>query len=301
MVDKDKIISSVYYDFYGSIKDTFNEAKKKDPSIKYDDVKEWFSKNCVRKTNVKGFNSFIAQEPYQEYQIDLFFINDLDDQEYKIGLLIIDIFTKYITVVPLKTKQPEDMLDGLKTGFENMGKSPKSIYSDDEGSFNSKLLQEYFKNNNIQHIVTRGHAPYAERGIRTVKSLIYRRIEASKDNNIQWTDTKILANSLTTYNYIMKSRTHGKTPNEARDKKNTLDVKLLLEARKINKRKYPDIKVGDLVRVYTKKPNFSKERVPVWSENRFKVDKIEEKKGQGFYYLEGRERPLLRHEILLVN
>jgi hypothetical protein len=51
MVDKDKIISSVYYDFYGSIKDTFNEAKKKDPSIKYDDVKEWFSKNCVRKKN----------------------------------------------------------------------------------------------------------------------------------------------------------------------------------------------------------------------------------------------------------
>jgi hypothetical protein len=49
MTDKDKIISSVYHDFYGSIKDTFNEAKKKDPSIKYDDVKEWFSKKMLEK------------------------------------------------------------------------------------------------------------------------------------------------------------------------------------------------------------------------------------------------------------
>jgi hypothetical protein len=68
MADKDKIISSVYHDFYGSMTDTFNEVKNKDPSINYDDVKEWFSKNVVRRTNVNGFNSFIAQEPYQEYQ-----------------------------------------------------------------------------------------------------------------------------------------------------------------------------------------------------------------------------------------
>ena len=47
---------------------------------------------------------------------------------------------------------------------------PESIYSDDEGAFNSKLLQDYFKEHNINHIVTRGHAPYAERGIRTIKN-----------------------------------------------------------------------------------------------------------------------------------
>jgi hypothetical protein len=68
---------------------------------------DWFAKNQVRKGNLRGYNSFIAQEPYQEYQIDLFFVNDLKDQDYKIGLIVIDTFSKYMTVVPLKTKQPE--------------------------------------------------------------------------------------------------------------------------------------------------------------------------------------------------
>jgi hypothetical protein len=39
--------------------------------------------------------------------------------------------------------------------------------------------------------------------------------------------------------------------------------------------------------------------VPVWSEHLFNVDKIEESQGQKFYYVAGRDKPLLRHEILL--
>ena len=34
----------VYYDSYGSIKDTYYDAKKLDKSIKYDDVRRWFEK-----------------------------------------------------------------------------------------------------------------------------------------------------------------------------------------------------------------------------------------------------------------
>ena len=138
----EKIIENVYNNFYGSIKDTLNDARKVDPSIKYDDVRRWFEKNHIRKTNLRGYNSFIASKPKQEYQIDLFFMNE--DEQYKVGLLIIDIFSKFIDVQPLKTKQPDDVLQGLKDGFRNMQGKPESIYSDDEGAFNSKLLQDYF-------------------------------------------------------------------------------------------------------------------------------------------------------------
>ena len=140
----DKIIEKVYNDFYGSIKDTYTDAKKIDKSITYDDVRNWFQKNSVRKTNLRGYNSFIADHVKHEFQIDLFFMNE--DEEYKVGLLIVDIFSKYITVVPLKTKQPDAILQGLKDGFHNMGGYPENIYSDDEGAFNSKLLQDYLKN-----------------------------------------------------------------------------------------------------------------------------------------------------------
>ena len=45
----DKIIENVYNNFYGSIKDTYNDARKVDPSIKYDDVKNWFAKKSNKK------------------------------------------------------------------------------------------------------------------------------------------------------------------------------------------------------------------------------------------------------------
>ena len=42
--NKNKIISEIYHEFNGSIKDTFIDARKKDKSITYDDVKKIFRK-----------------------------------------------------------------------------------------------------------------------------------------------------------------------------------------------------------------------------------------------------------------
>jgi hypothetical protein len=42
-----------------------------------------------RRTNLVGYSSFIARHPKQEYQIDLFFMNENPDDEYKIALLLI--------------------------------------------------------------------------------------------------------------------------------------------------------------------------------------------------------------------
>jgi len=294
---KNETIEKVYNDFYGSIKQTYEEARKIDPTIKYDDIKKYFEQHRVRRTNLRGYNSFIADHYKQEYQMDLFFINENTEQKFNIGLLLIDIFSKFMIVVPLFSKQPQDLLDGLEEGLKDMGGKPESIYTDDEGSLNSKLLQDYFKQNNIKHITTRTHAPVAERAVRTIKDLIYRRLE--KNPNMKWYETKILANSLVMYNYKMVSRATGFTPNEARQKKNELQVKLKLELNRKTTRKYPPIEVNDKVRIYKKKGKFDKERVPVWSENTFNVDKIEISMGQKFYYVSGREKPLLRHEILL--
>jgi hypothetical protein len=49
--------------------------------------------------------------------------------------------------------------------------------------------------------VTKTHAPVAERAIRSFKNIMYRRIDAKPERQIQWTNPEILAKSLTTYNY----------------------------------------------------------------------------------------------------
>ena len=72
MDNKETIIKDIYNNFYGSMVDTYKDAIKKDKSITYQDVKQWFEKNIPRLNNVRGYNSFIASEAYQEYEMDLF-------------------------------------------------------------------------------------------------------------------------------------------------------------------------------------------------------------------------------------
>ena len=105
MSDKNKIISDIYFDRsgFGSQAVTFKDAKAKDKSITLADVKARLEKNVDRKRPMSGFNSFIAPYAYYEYQTDLFFIakNDLDNQKFRIGLVMIDIFSKFALVIPI--------------------------------------------------------------------------------------------------------------------------------------------------------------------------------------------------------
>jgi len=292
---KESIIEQVYYDpaGYGSIRETLKDAREKDKKISYKDVKDWFAKNVERKTQLSGFNSYVTPNPFDQFQIDLLFFNDLKDPEYNGGLLMVDIFTKYTVVVPIKTKQVDDVLEALKKGFEKMHGKPKTIYSDDEGAFVSNAVQKYFKENNIKHIVTRTHAPYAERQIRTVKEMIYKRVEKTGQ---RWVE--LIFPVLSTYNYKMIHNTTHFTPVEAGKKENIEAARENIYAKAVRNRKCPDINVGDHVKIYKKKEKYMKGYVSVWSKIPYQVEKIEESFGQKYYKVAGRERFLLRHEIL---
>ena len=50
----------------------------------------------------------------------------------------------------------------------------------------------------------------------------------------------------------------------------------MLELNAVQKRKYPDVKVGDHVRVYKKKDKLDKERISVWSKPKYEVEDIKE-------------------------
>ena len=183
-MDKQDIIKKVYNDpsGFGSKNETLRDARKIDKEININDINKYFSENIATKKRLKGFNSFVADESYEEYQLDLLFFYDLKDPEYKNAMLCIDIFSKFASMVPLKTKQIPDCLEGVKECFKRMGNKPKVLYTDDEGALNSNEMQRYLKDTAVKHIVTRSHAPVAERAIRTIKKMIYTRIEQSSDD-----------------------------------------------------------------------------------------------------------------------
>ena len=67
--------------------------------------------------------------------------------------------------------------------------------------------------------------------------------------------------------------------------------------RKFN-RKYPDIKIGDSVKIYKKKKLFDKQQKSLWSENNYEVTDIVESFDQKFYKTTARDKAFMRNEIL---
>ena len=169
---------------------------------------------------------------------------------------------------------------------------------DSEGAFVSKEMKEYFESIHIEYFFTLGHAPVAERQIRTIKDLVYRRIE---HNRRDWVD--VVFEVLQTYNYKMVHTITKFTPIDAMKPANLPQVKFNLELKAKRSRNYPDVEVGDYVKVFHKKDKLDKERHSNWMPNKEKVKEIKESMGQKFYVLDNIRRPypLPRRDILLVE
>jgi uncharacterized membrane protein (UPF0127 family) len=124
-------------------------------------------------------------------------------------------------------------------------------------------------------------------------------LENDKTDKKIWKD--LLFEVLLTKNNKDIHSSHGMPPNEARKDSNRMQVKANLEVHRSSNRKYPNILIGDKVKLYRKKLITEKENKSYWLSTVYTVDKISVSFGQKYYHLEGYKRPLLRHEILKVS
>ena len=157
------------------------------------------------------------------------------------------------------------------------------------------------KEHNIEHHRTRGHAQYSERGIQTFKDALYKRVEADEQKgkpNIQWTD--YILEILLTYNNKNIHSTTKFTPSQAKLPKHEFEVKLNISLQAKRNRTYPEVEVGDSVKIMRKKGISEKERTSHWVRIPQKVKRIDKKLGQTYYYLDDDKRGYLRHELLKV-
>ena len=117
MTEKDRIIRQVYYDTdtgFGSMKSTYDDAKKILITITYHDVKDFRERQISRQTKgYRGFNSYVAHEPLQELQIDIadFTASGALHDGYRYLLVAVDVFTKKAHRVAIKDKQPAEQLE----------------------------------------------------------------------------------------------------------------------------------------------------------------------------------------------
>ena len=66
--------------------------------------------------------------------MDLFFKHDLKDQKFGVGVLMVDIFDKFMYVVPIKGKKEQDLASGMIECLHKMGEEAKNNFYRRRGS-----------------------------------------------------------------------------------------------------------------------------------------------------------------------
>lgn len=308
-MNKESVISKVYYDTntgFGSIAKTHAAAKKIDPSIKREHVKEFLDKQEIRQGKKRrGYNSFVPFAPREEYQFDLADFG-VSAEKYRYAFVCIDSFSKMLDVVPIENKRPEECVRALNIVIEKMH-TPQYAYTDDGGEFKG-AFEERLKYYFIEHIATRAHAPFAERVIRTLREGLSARLAASKTPKGYW--WRFVDPVVKQYNETTHVTT-GEAPNDIHHLTMEEDKDLIEELRDRiagkgkSDRKYPQINVGDHVKVMRKPGKYGEHKIGfvAWSKDAYRVGRIEYQDGEALFYLEGSldSRPYRLHEILKVK
>jgi hypothetical protein len=294
MDDKIQVIKQTYETNFGTAYEVYKEAVKKDSSIRLQDVKDYLASREDKQTHFKykKYNSFVSPGANFEYEVDLMFISNRDQN---IGLVAIDNFTKMASVAIIKNKQPDEVIAGLKHIFDKLGGKPKQLYSDEEGAFNSKIYQKFLNENNIKHIQTTTHAHTVERFIGTFRQNLQRRLDALNQDKSDW--IKHVDNIIKKYNNTEHSTTQIK-PVEAVKKENHLWVSWHLWNNAKRQRQYPKISENDNVRIKINPKRTARGHEPTFTKEIYKVLAI--KDGEYFIPSYHKHRLFNRHELLKV-
>ena len=184
---------------------------------------------------------------------------------YTFLLLVIDIFSKYGWIVPLKNKKGETVARALKNIFEE--RKPVKLWTDKGTEFKNKDVKKLIE---IYNTENEEKSSIVERWIRTMKEKMWKYFT---DNNT-YNYMSILPDLLEDYNNTVHSSIKM-SPIDASKKKNELTVwRNLYPDRFKTNRLTPKFSVGDLVRITKKKKVFEKGYTTRWRKETFKIKEI---------------------------
>ena len=94
----------------------------------------------------------------------------------RFSLYVIDIFSKYASVVPLKDKKGANIVAAFQSILKQSNRKPNKIWVDKGSEFYNTSFKKWLQDNNIVMYSThnKGKFVVAERFIRTIKSKIYK-------------------------------------------------------------------------------------------------------------------------------
>ena len=191
---------------------------------------------------------------------------------YRYLLMVLDVFSKYGWIVPLKDKKGETVAEALKTILKE-GRKPEYLWTDKGKEFYNKHRKDLLDNNKIALYSTENEekSSVCERWNRTIKTKMWKQFTIQ--GNTQYLD--MLPKLVKEYNNT-KHSSIKMTPVEASKKKNEGLVYFNLYGDMETSKQKPKFKIGGKVRISKyKRKVFDKGYTENWSEELFTVDKIQ--------------------------
>ena len=201
------------------------------------------------------YNPYYAHSRREQVQADLIDVSKMaaQNQNTRFLLLLIDIFTKFMWVYPLRTKNALEMEAKMRTWLQDVGTKPEVLLTDQGNEFTNGRVQALLRENNIEWQPALGtmKAAIAERANKTLQILIYKHL--TENETLRY--LLVLPVLVRSYNTRGHRTLKGLTPAYADRPENENEVQEIFHERyyevgKHRKFKLP-LKVGDLVRIKT--------------------------------------------------
>jgi len=208
------------------------------------------------------YNTHYVYRRRKQFQADLIDIASLKEENDMVTflLVVIDVFSRKLWVIPLQRKTAEATKNGLQVWLSSMpNDEPESILTDSGKEFVNRLVSTLMREHNIRMDQSKNihKAAVAERVNKSIQVLIYKYL--TNNGSVRYID--VLPELVSTYNNRKHRSLDYMSPNEADQIENQLKVRSIHSVKygKLASRKKKRVmsalkdkfKKGDTVRIKT--------------------------------------------------
>ena len=214
-----------------------------------------------------------------QYDVDLADVSNISQYNdgFRFLLIVIDVFSRFLWIAPVKHKTGKEIMSAFKILVKRGMSIPKKIRSDKGLEFSNRWFKKWCKDNKIYFFTSQNEtkANYAERVIKTLKTIMYRYF--TKERTYRYIN--VLQKFVDSYNTTPHTSLNEITPRDVK-KENEADLfaYMYLREKKSNKKKRTisnknkfKLKIGSMVRISHLKQAFSRVYQQKWSAEVFKV------------------------------
>ena len=268
---------------FGGASRLLKEAKKhgidEDQVLQYLQAIDAYTEHKARRKKFPR-RRIISVDVGDQHQVDLADMQKFStfNDGYKYILTVIDCFSRFAWGVPVKSKKPAEIVDGLTKIYQE-SPPPLRCQSDKGKEFTAKVVRAFFKESNVTFFTTTNDdvkCAMVERLNRTIKERLW--LYMTYNNNFRYID--VLSSILDSYNASVHSSI-GFAPKDV-----DAEAAMVIRTRMLQERdRESDFKfeVGDYTRLAKRKQTFEKGYETNFTEEIFKVVSRERHQHKNIY------------------